>query len=115
MSNDPEMFLKMQEKMLEYKTAHPYFSENASKHEKEFMMRKYPPLITKYATLMDNIAPKVCEKCDKPLKVPELAWRLAANIDNFLCYCCIGKLEKQEAMLEHSGRGTWTLKEENHA
>jgi len=117
---DPDMHLKMQEHMMavksmEYKTAHPYFSHNASEHEKEFMTREYPPLIMKYARLMDSIAPKVCEKCDKPLKVPELAWRMAQNIDNFLCYTCIGKLEKEEATLEHNGRGSWTLKQNTDA
>jgi hypothetical protein len=110
-------FLKQHERFLEQQTTKLRLyemdpdSKNWDEKKKEFMNRTYSPIITKYARLMNDIAPKCCEKCSKPLRVPELAWRLAYNIDNFFCYECIGALEKQEARLEHNGRGMWTLSE----
>ena len=96
--------------MLEAQPVHPYFSPDATEHEKKFMLRKVNPDLLKYATMMHYMAPKVCEKCDKSLKIPELCWREEQNIANFLCYKCIGELEKEEAMMEHDGCGRWVLK-----
>lgn len=94
---------------------HQLFAPYSSEHEKEFMTRTYHPLILKYARLMHIKAPKICDKCSKSLDVPELCWREEKNIANFLCYKCIGILEKQGAMLEHDGVGRWMLKQENNA
>ena len=93
---------------LKYQNVPQYSSE----HEKQFMLKKYDPLTLKYAQLMDTIAPKNCEKCKRLLKVPELCWRQAMNISSFLCYTCIGVLEKQEATLEHDGDGRLKLTKE---
>jgi len=81
-----------------------------SEHEKQFMTREVDPIILKYATTMHVVAPKCCEKCNASLRVPELCWREEKNISNFLCYTCIGKLEKEGAELEHDGAGRWMLK-----
>jgi len=91
-------------------TIHPDFSSNATEHEKKFMTREVHPDIRKYATMMHYHAPKVCEKCDASLKIPELCWREEKNIANFLCYKCIGILEKEQAELEHDGSGRLILK-----
>lgn len=96
--------------MLEAQYIHPYFSVDATEHEKNFMLRKVHPSTLKHATMMHVIAPKTCEKCDVSLKIPELCWREENNIDNFLCYKCIGVLEKEEATMVHNGSGRWTLK-----
>ena len=98
--------------MLEAQPVHPYFSPDATEHEKKFMLRKVNPLVLKYATMMHSVAPKSCEKCNAPLKIPELCWREEKNISNFLCYTCIGKLEKESAELEHDGAGRLQLKTE---
>ena len=89
---------------------HQMFLPYSSEHEKEFMTRKCDPIILKYSRLMHIRAPKICDKCSKPLDVPELCWREEKNIANFLCYKCIGILEKEEAMLEQDGVGRWILK-----
>jgi hypothetical protein len=93
-----------------FQLAHPYFRKNATEHEKKFMTKEVHPSVLKYATMMHIVAPKVCEKCDTALKIPELCWREEHNISNFLCYTCIGKLEKENAELEHDGTGRLTLK-----
>lgn len=96
--------------MTQPQTVHPYFSATASEHEKQFMTRQVNPIILKHAFMMNSMAPKVCEKCNASLRIPELCWREEKNIANFLCYSCIGKLEKEGAELEHDGAGRWTLK-----
>jgi hypothetical protein len=103
--------INLNQEMSPYKDAHPYFSPSASEHEKQFMLKEYDPLTLKYAQLMYDIAPKNCEKCEKLLKVPELCWRQVKNISSFLCYSCIGILEKEGAELEHDGAGRLMLKQ----
>ncbi len=96
--------------MLEAQYVHPYFSVEATEHEKNFMLRKVHDDTLKYATMMHVLAPKTCEKCNVSLKIPELCWREEQNIDNFLCYKCIGVLEKEESTMVHNGSGRLTLK-----
>ena len=90
-------------------TVHPYFSSTASEHEKQFMLKEYDSVILKYATIMNSVAPKKCERCERSLLIPELCWREAKNISNFLCYKCIGTLEKEGAEMEHDGIGRYRL------
>jgi hypothetical protein len=89
---------------------HPYFSPDAPEHEKNFMLRKVNENVRKYAIMMHIVAPKTCDKCDADLKIPELCWREEHNISNFLCYKCIGTLEKEEATMKKDGCGRWSLK-----
>jgi hypothetical protein len=97
--------------MLEFQTVHPYFSPDATEHEKNFMLRKVNENVLKYATMMHVVAPKTCDKCDADLKIPELCWREEHNVSNFLCYKCIGVLEKEGATLRRDGIGRLGLKE----
>jgi len=104
-----ESFERDMEAMEKIKAQHA--PQYKSEEEQKFMTRKINPLVKEYALLMHQLAPKICEKCETPLRVPELCWREEQNIANFLCYKCIGSLEKEGAMLEHDGVGRWMLKQ----
>ncbi len=101
---------EMMESHLMPHTVHPYFANDASEHEKKFMLRKVHPSILRYATMMHVVAPKTCEKCNSPLKIPELCWREEFNTSHFLCYKCIGILEKENTKMEHDGSGRLIIK-----
>lgn len=93
---------------------HGYFTSQfvdqySTEHERLFMTRKIHPATLKYAAMMYSLAPKKCEKCNKDLSIPELCWREEFNSSNFLCYKCIGVLEKENAKMEHDGSGRLSL------
>ena len=80
----------------------------------KFMLQKWPDIVLKHAIMMDHMAPKTCEKCDCKLVVAELAWRLANNVENFLCYDCIKQLVEQHAELEPTPAGFMSVKKEDN-
>lgn len=86
-----------------------FVDQYSTEHERLFMTRKIHPVTLKYATMMHVMAPKKCEKCNCDLSIPELCWREEFNSSNFLCYKCIGTLEKENAKMEHDGSGRLTL------
>lgn len=86
-----------------------FVDQYSTEHERLFMTREVNPITLKYATMMHVMAPKKCEKCNKDLSIPELCWREEFNSSNFLCYKCIGVLEKENAKMEHDGSGRLSL------
>jgi hypothetical protein len=77
---------------------------------RKFFTKEYGETVFNAACLMDAIAPKCCEKCERRLRIKELEWRLAGGVSNFLCYHCIDKLVKAGAEMEVSPTGHISLK-----
>lgn len=65
----------------------------------KFYNQEFPEVIQNLAVKMAVHAPKKCDCCSSRLNVSELAYRLAINIEPFLCYTCLKKYEAKGAVI----------------